>query len=54
MTKRSKQRSPRRWAAYENGKANIARRVLLSGKESEAIAKMYEHEIRKLCRKLRV
>ena len=46
------QKRRRRWKEYETSKESIIKRVARSGAEGKAAAKMYEHEIRQLCRKL--
>ena len=47
-------RPPRRWAAYEAGKADIAQRVARSGKEGVEAAKLYEREIKRHAARLRI
>ena len=52
--KQKKPRRPRRWSAYERKKAAIAQRVALSGKEGTEASKLYEAELKKLCRKMKI
>ncbi len=49
-----KKKTTRRWRDYETAKAAIADRVARSGKDGAEAARMYEREVKRLCKRLGV